>query len=163
MGYQFIIGVANQNSTHGFLKKLGFYLVAPLTVKTGIGSIRYNKELNYVAKPIWSNETLSWRLKNPEGTYYKAGNNVISKTDKAMFHALLYNGNNKLETLSTKQPLFKLWMGLAKDLKNFGLFMNLPEKLKPSPLNLIFKDLTGDLPTLGKDDILFESIDFDGF
>src|SRR5258708_2073413 len=29
-GFKFVIGVANQNSSHGFINKLGFTLVAPL-------------------------------------------------------------------------------------------------------------------------------------
>ena len=43
-GYKFIIGVANQNSTHGFIKKLGFDLVGKLDVKIYLGTIKQKKE-----------------------------------------------------------------------------------------------------------------------
>lgn len=41
--------------------------------------------------------------------------------------------------------------------------MNLPAFLKPSPLNLVFKDLSEKLPILKSQDILFEFIDFDAY
>lgn len=163
LGYEFVIGVANQNSTHGFLKKLGFYLIAPLIVKTGIGTINFDKNLNYLANPNWTKQSLNWRLTNPEANYFNNKGNVYSKTDKKGFHAQLFSGtDNELELIS-KSPTFKLWIGLAKDLKCRGLFFNLPKRLKPSPLNLIFKDLNGNLPKINKEDILFELIDFDGY
>ncbi len=162
-GYEFVIGVANQNSTHGFLKKLGFYLIAPLTVKTGIGSINFNKDLDYSAKPNWDSESLKWRLSNPEASYLIHKNTIISPTDKSGMYAQLFSNKDNSLSLSTKKPFFKLWIGIAKDLKCKGLFFNLPKRLKPSPLNLIFKDLNGELPEIKKEDILFELIDFDGY
>ncbi len=163
LGYEFVIGVANQNSTHGFLKKLGFYLIAPLTVKTGIGSVNFDKDLDYLAKPNWNNESLKWRIANPEANYLEYKNTIISPTDKNGIYAQLFSSKDNSLSLSTKKPFFKLWIGIAKDLKCKGLFFNLPKKLKPSPLNLIFKDLTGKLPAINKEDILFELIDFDGY
>lgn len=162
-GYEFVIGVANQNSTHGFLKKLGFYLIAPLTVKTGIGSINFDKNLDYPAKPNWNKEALQWRISNPEANYLIHKNTIISTTDKGGIYAQLFSNNDNSLSLTSKKPYFKLWIGLAKDLNCKGLFFNLPKRLKPSPLNLIFKDLTGGLPKINKEDILFELIDFDGY
>ena len=37
-GYKFVIGVANANSTHGFIKYLKFKLIGSLTFKIGIGT-----------------------------------------------------------------------------------------------------------------------------
>ncbi len=163
MGYEFVIGVANQNSTHGFLKKLGFYLIAPLTVKTGIGNIKFDKDLDYLARPNWEENSLKWRLNNPEANYSINKKTVISPTDKSSIYAQLISSNDSLPSLPTKSPIIKLWIGLAKDLSCKGLFFNLPKRLKPSPLNLIFKDLTGKLPKIKKEDVLFELIDFDGY
>lgn len=163
LGYEFVIGVANQNSTHGFLKKLGFYLIAPLIVKTGIGNINFNKGLSYLVKPNWDDKSLKWRLNNPEANYLTNKNTVISPTDKSGIYAQLFSSKDAILSLSTKKPFLKLWIGIAKDLRCKGLFFNLPKRLKPSPLNLIFKDLTGELPLINKKDILFELIDFDGY
>ena len=163
LGYEFVIGVANQNSTHGFLKKLGFYLISPLIVKTGIGSVSFDKSLNYLAYPNWTEKSLEWRLNNPEGNYFVKNRMIYSKTDKSGISAQLFKGLENDFKLNSNNPVLKLWIGLARDLRCKGLFFNLPKKLKPSPLNLIFKDLNGDLPKLNKEDILFELIDFDGY
>lgn len=50
-GYKFVIGVANANSTPGFIKHLGFKLIGPLTFKVGVGKNLYqNKE--YAVYPL---------------------------------------------------------------------------------------------------------------
>lgn len=163
LGYEFVIGVANQNSTHGFLKKLEFYLIAPLKVKTGIGNITFDKSLDYLIKPNWTEDSLNWRLHNPEANYFIDKKGVYSKTDKSGIHAQLFKDLKDELDLTKKKPALKLWIGLAKDLKCKGLFFDLPKRFRPSPLNLIFKDLNGNLPKIEKNDILFELIDFDGY
>ena len=46
--YKFIVGVANANSTNGFIKKHGFQLVGPLKAKIGIGPISHTNSNLYV-------------------------------------------------------------------------------------------------------------------
>lgn len=158
-GYDFVIGVANQNSTHGFVKKLGFTLISPLEVKTGSGSIVLNNE--YAFKSNWDSETLNWRLNHPLAKYIKKRDFILVKTDKPMY-AQLININTKDIDLKTKLITpFKLWIGIAKNKKSKGLFVNLPDKFKPSPLNLIFKSLKPEINIPNKDIIRFELIDFD--
>ena len=66
LGYSFVIGVANANSTTGFTRKLGFELISPLTAKIGIGKINYQSTGNlYNCERLWSKELLEWRLKDP--------------------------------------------------------------------------------------------------
>ena len=43
-GYDFVYGVANANSTPGFINKLGFQLVAPLVARIGMGQIKKNEK-----------------------------------------------------------------------------------------------------------------------
>jgi GNAT superfamily N-acetyltransferase len=47
-GYDFVIGVANQNSVHGFTKKMGFQLVGQLHALLGIGALPYSSESQFV-------------------------------------------------------------------------------------------------------------------
>jgi hypothetical protein len=167
MGYEFVIGVANQNSTNGFLKKLGFYLIAPLDVKIGTGKINLENECaNYKWKALWNKESMNWRLSNPSITYYKQNNMLLADAEKMSIHAVMSQSNliaeNTILTTKTFAP-FKTWIGIA-DKKRLSLFyFTLPNKLKPSPLNLIFKDLKGNLPALKKEDVFFELIDFDAY
>jgi hypothetical protein len=58
----------------------------------------------------------------------------------------------------------KLWMGLdpACDWRK-SAYAALPERLKPSPLNLIFKDLTNRGRTIDPATALFRLADFDAY
>lgn len=167
LGYEFVIGVANQNSTHGFLKKLGFYLISPLDVKIGMGKINLQNDIDrYNWKASWNSESIDWRLANPSINYYKQKDLLLADTGKMSIHAVmsqssLITENNK--PIKKSFVPFKTWIGIA-DQKKLGLLLfTLPDKLKPSPLNLIFKDLTGKLPIFKKGDVFFELVDFDAY
>ncbi|PVW16475.1 GNAT family N-acetyltransferase [Marixanthomonas spongiae] len=163
LGYDFVIGVANQNSTPGFIKKLGFYLVAPLDVKFGVGHIRYDKETTYTVQPLWTQAALQWRLANPHAAYAFNGKNMYCKTDKPFVNVLLYHDYKAADRPIQKSLSIKLWIGLANNLKTTGAFIAMPKRLKPSPLNLIFKNLNANIPKIEKQDMLFESVDFDAY
>jgi GNAT superfamily N-acetyltransferase len=164
-GYQFVIGVANANSTHGFLKHLGFYLVAPLEVKVGVGDpYRFDvpSEKNRVA---YDEATLKWRLSCPVFQYSSAGKSIYGRIGIPLFHTAV----GKLPDGITRKQLglkktfdvFNLYIGLGLD-KVPGLYAPLPKFIKRSPFNLIFKDLTGGkLPILTKDNVFFQLLDFD--
>ena len=161
-GYAFVSGVANQNSTDGYLRKLGFYLIAPLEAKVGIGSVRTEEE-DAPLKPFWDQAAFDWRLKNPNGRYSRQGDQVLADTGKMGIKAVLSLNTGQLAPGPMKKsatPL-KLWVGLNKDIKLRGVFMNVPQRFKTSPLNLIFKDLSGKLPRFKKSDVFFELLDFD--
>lgn len=165
MGYEFVIGVANQNSTHGFLKKLGFYLIAPLDVKVGTGKtdLKHDAE-HYKWKALWSKESMDWRVANPSASYYKTGDLLLAHSGKLNIYAVLGQSELIAENRSVQQKsaFSKMWIGLAER-KKLGLYFTLPDKLKPSPLNLIFKDLTGRLPAIKKEEVYFELLDFDAY
>lgn len=168
-GYDFVIGVANQNSSHGFLKYLGFDLIATLEVKTGIGNIKPAIDDSTSLYPIWNEESLSWRLKNPAATYYKSKNRIVIPVFNGIMNAQLYSGTkeeiSEIDGLAEKKSLGFMWIGLANSKKKKGLFINLPQKLKPSPLNLILKDLTENksLPKITPQNAFFQLIDFDAY
>lgn len=164
-GYKYVIGVANANSTHGFLKYLGFYLVAPLKFKIGMGDIFKSEipsELNHV---FYDEQTLKWRLKCPEFRYSALGNTIYSSRPEPFFHtsaAKLPDGITR-EGLGLKKTcdIFNIYIGLGANTKN-GIYFNLPKFIKRSPFNLIFKDLTdGELPVITKDNIFFQLLDYD--
>jgi GNAT superfamily N-acetyltransferase len=164
--YQFVITVTNQNSTHGYLSKFGFRLIAPLTVKLGIGSIVNSDISNSKVFAAWSDESLRWRVQNPSGRYFRKNNRIIAKTGIPGIYAQLKDSNDlRLDSIGikTKRSNIIVWMGLSNRIKIRGYFISMPEILKPSPLNLLFKDLQGNLPKFGKEDINFELADFDAF
>ncbi len=162
-GYEFVIGVANANSTHGFLKNLKFDLVCPLTVKVGVGSNILKKRFS--TGTIWDEETLKWRLSNPVGEY-TCRNGVIYNNmtlgAKSIMGAVPADVLAKMEKIRKPDLLhpFNLYVGFGADFSK-GLYCKLPSFIKRSPFNLIFRDLTESNVKINKDELLFQLLDFD--
>jgi hypothetical protein len=161
--YKFVIGVANQNSTHGFIKKLGFELIGKLDVKVFLGSVNPALPNNTFFKSSWNTESVNWRLNCPGAMYYADSNSVYSKTHLPFFKSVLSSlpvfKNNQLNKIGFNP--FKISIGLNLNPPTFAI--NLPEKLKPSPLNLIFKNLSRENLNINKENCYFELIDFDAY
>ena len=164
-GFQFVIGVANANSTHGFLKYLGFELISPLEFKVGLGDIY--RRANYEGKNrvYYDHDTLLWRLKCPAYEYSALNKSLYSKRTEPLFHscvAHLPEGETRVSLgLKKAFDIFNIYVGLGVEPKS-GLYFGLPKFIKRSPFNLIYKDLSeGNLPKLTKDNVYFQLLDFD--
>jgi len=165
-GLQFIVGVANKNSTYSYVQKFGFQLISPLTVLVGIGNILHNSLYQYHIHSFWNSETLQWRLQNPAEKYFLSNNNVFVNTGKLGICALLHSNNYfnlNINYLAKENAPLKMWIGMGENSTKKGIFLNLPNKLKPSPLNFILKDMTGKFSSVKKEEIFFELIDFDAY
>ena len=82
-GYEFVVGVANQNSSHGLIRKLGFSLIGQLRVELGAGTFFPDYNYPYRLKALWNSDTLLWRLSNPSAKYFINNNGrVITPTEK---------------------------------------------------------------------------------
>lgn len=159
-GYKFVIGVANANSTHGFIKNLNFKLIGSLTFKIGLGTNVYPQR-DYTFIRYWDREIMEWRLNNPSMKYFKNDDLIVSPI-KLGFKKLVCHNGAALASLHQLhfRPL-NLYIGYGADLGK-GLYINLPKFIERSPFNLIFRDLTGNsLPEMTPKNILFELIDFD--
>jgi hypothetical protein len=170
-GFGFVIGVANANSTHGFVKKLGFQLVSPLRAMVGIGPLSTRKPGEVQYERTWHPEALKWRLAHPlyRYTVNHEGALDVLLSERSQLGCRLLLGALPAAALvgiapeAHKGPIGpRIWVGLDRAM-NWTLrpYMNIPMKLRPSPLNLIFKDLTGQGRTLDPSRIRFQAIDFD--
>ena len=164
-GFKFVIGVANANSTHGFLKYLKFDLVAPLEFKIGIGDIFKNPIPENMNRVFYDKETLLWRLKCPGFNYSASGNTIHSSRPEPLFHTsagkLPEGITREMLGMNKTFDLFNIYIGLGLEKKK-GLYFNPPKFIKHSPFNLIFRDLTdGILPKITKDNIFFQLLDYD--
>jgi GNAT superfamily N-acetyltransferase len=167
-GYEFVVGVANANSTPGFTRKLGFQLVTPLDVLVGMG--RFSASHDDVGFALaWTETALRWRLRRPHGRYITTTDEpaiVYAPTDKLGILAYMTHAPAALTTdltpLRRTQP-FRMWIGIDPHLQRRGVLAPLPDRLKPSPLNLIFRDLTGKQRRLSRDSTRFTLIDFDAY
>lgn len=169
-GYEFVIGVANANSTHGFVNKLGFTLVTPLDVKLGLGCFHpHQQPEEYSFRPDWQEGKLKWRLAQPGNNYTLYRNNgrdyLFAPTGTFGIHAQMSSFSNhfsvQLPRLRSFQPL-RLWIGLDRLNKQRQNYAPLPDRFKPSPLNFIYLPLTArEVPAA--ENIQFSLADFDAY
>jgi hypothetical protein len=176
MGFQSVYGVANGNSTPGFLKRLGFQLISPLDAWIGIGELNSEPSLNTLSfRRVWSKELLLWRFNNPFNkiTARRSGDNLICKgsTGFPLLSACaeLKCLNFNLDSLSTRSSIFEstslnLYLGLMPgNSPKRNTYLSIPSFLRPSPLNLIFRSLDEAISAPKKGEISFNFLDFDAY
>jgi GNAT superfamily N-acetyltransferase len=172
-GVDHALGVANGNSTKNFLRQLNFSLITPLDVKVGFGGLpEPDTARSFKHRVFWGQEELAWRLRRPGQQYFWVQDQGLKKV-----YTQISNFGPYVNMLSTKEPLdcdkndlgFKLnpqraWIGCDSSRDWSGsCYFDLPEFLKPSPLNLIFLDLTQRERALKKEEICFNALDFDAY
>lgn len=172
-GYSSVYGVANANSTPGFVRKLGFQLVQPLEAKVGVGSLgldweRAAKEAQF--KRVWSQESLDWRCANPVNRVRSSNAHAHIAIHAPAFGNVLPAYAELPSTLAYRaaqqarpSPL-RLYLGLTpKSAGGLRSYMDIPQRFRPSPLNLIFRPLSTQDRTLESGSILFSFLDFDAY
>jgi GNAT superfamily N-acetyltransferase len=170
-GYGFVVGVANANSTHGFINKLGFQLVGPLRAMAGVGPLKRVNGGHVQYERVWHSDALTWRLAHP---LYHYSVNHADGLDLLMSERTQLGGRLLLAAMDhgaihgVELPAFKglapfrIWVGLDPAFSwSLRPYVNIPMQLRPSPLNLIFKDLTGQGRSLNAKEVRFQAIDFD--
>lgn len=172
-GFSCVYGVANSNSTPGFVRKLGFQLVQPLEAKIGVGNLGINFEhllQNAQFERIWTPDSLKWRCSSPvnpvtafdladcRGFYARALGRALPA-----YTELTHAASSYVENIRPVTPL-RLYLGLVpKGSGKFSAYADIPTVLRPSPLNLIFRPLASHMPMLEADHIHFSFLDFDAY
>lgn len=169
-GYGFVVGVANANSTHGFTQKLGFQLVAPLKAMVGLGPLPEPAAAERTFERMWSPAARSWRLGHPAYRYSwrKHGSHITLYSQRKQYGAQYVLGLQPWTeapagaSALASSPLAHIWIGLDPGMR-FGNrpYVDVPMRFRPSPLNLIFKDLTDQQRTLDASKTRFQAMDFD--
>ena len=175
-GFEAVYGVANANSTPGFIKKLNFSLVSKLSAQIGIGrrGIDFNLHKNTEFYCDWSEKTLNWRRQNPINPV-----RVIEKNATNLFVAdslptikvmaeLPTHGLNLARSSDTIQKTIvnpaRLFLGLVPSAMNrTDLYLEIPDFLRPSLLNLIFLSLRNSNLTFSPRSVYFTFLDFDAY
>lgn len=175
-GYDAVYGVANANSTPGFIRKLDFQLVRPLEARVGIGGIANGRANGRPAafERLWSKDALAWRCACPHNPVRASQKGATWRFDAAALpSARVYgevHGTARDATAALPRqsaggwsPL-RLYLGLVPDHeRDFGMYASIPERLRPSPLNLIYRSLSGRVPQLDASNIRFTFLDFDAY
>ncbi len=170
-GYDFVVGVANQNSVHGFTKKLGFQLAGQLHALLGIGALPYTHDLSgYSYYKDWSPEALAWRLCNPVNKYGVSTAKAVTVSSATAYPAIsatlgrFDKKRYQLNPCPASFSMLNLWIGVDRNITSkTNFYFNIPNRLRPAPLYLIFKPLKGGIGPLHFDDVYFQALDFDAY
>lgn len=171
-GFDGCYGVANANSTPGFVRKLGFQLVRPLEARVGLGRLRHAPKpaaASLSFERSWSLDALAWRCANPHNRVHgrKAGGRLQFHA-AALGHIPAYAelDADRLPVVpdgGAPSPL-RLFIGLTPDATSrYWNYASIPMRLRPSPLNLIWRAFTPRVPQLDASRIQFTFLDFDAY
>jgi hypothetical protein len=170
-GYTFFAGVGNQNSTPIFVKKWGYQNIRQLDVKLGLGlPPRSGDDAALELVRLWDRDTIAWRLGHPPEPY-----RVVARRGRGHLFARGPRGIPvqvgefpadllpELPRLRRPRPL-RLWIG-ADPTRDWSrtTFRDVPKRLWPSPLHLLFYDLTGEKRRLDPARVRYEVFDFDAY
>ncbi len=172
LNFDLIIAIANKAATIPWQKSIGLNKLNALDVFVGFGKLENDKviETNYNFYSLWNMETLEWRMKNPinETFFQKIKNNqsVYSKSNFTLIDAYspMVFLEDKIDKNTFKKKIYRpiVYVGLINDFKKTNLLFNLPEFLKPSPLNFLYK-FTKSNDVLDPKKVFFTFLDFDAF
>lgn len=174
LGHTVVYGVANANSTPGFVRKLGFQNVGSLEARVGFGqpiSVNWEKVASTSEfRRRWDIEQLSWRLGSPS--------NPVRAADSGMgFHELYAKTDRKTvfawgavpwigDIPSEPRPsvlLPRLFLGICPaESATPRISASIPGWARPSPLNLIYRSLR-DGDSIDFKSVFFSFIDFDAY
>lgn len=172
LGFASVHGVANANSTPGFVRRLGFQLVRPLDAMVGIGRLKLDADTcsrETLFRRCWSPAALQWRCANPA--------NAVALRQSQGWTQLRARGPSRLVSAYAELPITgavpsgthapgvaNLFLGLVPSgAGRFRSYAHIPRRLRPSPLNLIFRDLTGRNRVLDPERVFFSFLDFDAY
>ncbi len=166
-------GVANANSTPGFLRKLDFQLVRPLEARIGMGRLHTRAQAGeqVAFERVWNEASLAWRCANPHNRVH-----ARRADSQWQFHAAALGGGRvpayaelpadlALTQQSQRAPgALRLFIGLAPDsASNYWNYLSIPQRLRPSPLNLIWRSFKPGAKALDPSAIRFSFLDFDAY
>jgi GNAT superfamily N-acetyltransferase len=177
-GFDGVYGVANANSTPGFIRKLGFQLVRPLEARIGLSGLHHANRPQAAAlsfERAWHEDALRWRCANPHNPVFAragAGGKMrlyaAASGHKLPAYAELDHAHvlDAVPTRADTPPLspLRLFIGLAPDASaRYWNYASIPMRLRPSPLNLIYRSFSPRVSTLDPARIAFTFLDFDAY
>jgi hypothetical protein len=178
-GYEFVFGVANSAATPGWVRQMGFQLVTPLEARVGVGNLVEDDDWESILpatnfRHFWTAEELKWRSSNPTNRVkfktrhkprIKAGFASTGMAGIVASADLIVDENINLQNVVHPIKLIfpRVFVGLIPTFRYPKNYMMIPEKLKPSPLNLIYMNLNETKDRLDPSACFINFLDFDAF
>jgi GNAT superfamily N-acetyltransferase len=172
-GVREVVGIANANSTPGFVRKLGFRDCGRLAARIAWrrpGLRELPAEASW--RRIWDAESLRWRARHPQTRYaieLRAGlRSLLAPTGWPGIRAVLRlepaAAAAPLELPTTGRPPLWLWLGRSAELSWPPAGSTaIPLRLRPSPLQVIYRSLADGATAPEAERIHFEGLDFDAY
>lgn len=175
-GYEFVIGIANAVATPGWTRQMKFKLLGPLSAMVGFGPL-YRRACERAAASaelsrVWTRESLAWRLANPvnrarasitnDGAMIvSAATGTVGLRATAVLPSALHDG---LPATGTSWlPHLNVFLGSLPGYHFGATYFAVPDRAKPSPLNLVYKNLIDPVGQLSLDQCFITFLDFDAF
>lgn len=171
-GCRFAIGISNANSTFPFVHRLGFQMVEPFDVRIGLGPVpRRQPGAQPEFERTWTRESLTWRLSRPDHPYrvLRRGGASVILASSGIAGLQVELGTFPDAQIGCPLPEgrvgpLRVWIGLDPSRRWTGRpFLKLPVRLRPSPLNFIFRDLTERGRRLEPGRVRADMLDYDAF
>lgn len=175
-GFDAVYGIANANSTPGFVRKLSFQLVESLKATIGVGGLGTDFSAagsDVQFKRAWSGNSLAWRCANPSNPVsYRKGSRNAQYYASAMgsfvpVYAELPNSISANEPENNAHGIIsplRLFIGLVPESAcKFQYYFDIPLRLRPSPLNFIYRSLSQRVRELEKGRVSLSFLDFDAY
>ena len=176
-GFDGVYGVANANSTPGFIRKLGFQLVRPLEARIGLGGFHHGHKApasTLSFERSWTTQALAWRCANPHNPVWRKTNGKRQQFHAAAFGLRLpayaelpckRGADPDADSIGAPRlSAARLFLGLNPDeSSNYWNYASIPQRLRPSPLNLIYRSFVPRVAALDPSRIQFTFLDFDAY
>ena len=164
--YDFVIGAANENSTHGFVNGLGFLHLGNISMS--IWSDVSRPSIEMLARKCDA-QWIRWRLERPNAQYtlHRIGSTEVCVQSK--YRGLPLNlGRLSLQTLdaanlSSLVRVHSRLPGLTPLFISGARQVNLPRWLHPSPWNIIFLPLSPKAHGLMPGQMYYDGLAMDTF
>lgn len=169
--FSMIIAIGNNLATPAWKQSIDMKFLAQLEVVLGYGDLGLsNYKLNSsIFYSIWNKQRINWRRNNPFNKVFIHNKNKIkfsSLSAMSIFKVFSYVDNENYELNYDKKTinlLPNLFIGFTPELNKKNLFFKIPELIKPSPLNFLYKSLDKKNIVLDKKNCLFTYLDFDAY
>jgi len=172
-GHAGVVGVANRQTIGAYETRLGFQNVAGLEAHVELLPRRIDMARALATADFvhgWTDQTLAWRLKNPANPLRIATATADSLIVEGASTLPLIRARGAIprDGLSASGQGMAMGPGVVLGLTPKGtarrrLAMTVPERLRPSPLRMIWLNHQVPDDRLDPDRILFSFLDFDAF
>lgn len=175
-GFAAVLGVANAQTYRAYELKFKFQNVAGLAAHVemlphSLDASRAIERADLFQK--WDDDSLAWRLRNPNNPLkiVSSGTDSIvveGKSSMPVVRSRAIIPRNGMR-VSASRALVKsmgpaVVIGLAPEgMMRRRIALDVPNKLRPSPLRLVYKNLKSPGDTLDPTNILYSFLDFDAF